>query len=481
MKQIKLIFSLVVVLSLVLTSFSSAAAAGPAGGWASGIACQNLDTGAAAIVTLTFYRQDGTSAIVYNANIPAGGSQNWLTTSAVSMPGFPAGFIGSGVISSTTSLACNLNTQSTGTGTKTSPYRMGTASGFSDAQSGPVMYIPQVNKNASGFSSYVAVQNTANAAVNVNVDYYDGNGNAVAAAHETASIPALSSHVFYQADNAGLPVGFNGGAKVTSVDGVTKLAALVASYAGSTSYTTSQFQSYNGFASGAAGLYLPRLVRKLVGNNSGIAIQNVGTVATSVTIHFNFQGTEYVKTSPAAIQPNASWLLYAPSIPELGPVDALAEGLRQGSAVVNATAAGARIVATVNETNNEPTAGNRQGQGSTYNAVLFGQQTTSVFFAQFTKQAANGIFSSGIQVSNTTGNAGTCFIEYAGQPALNETGVTLPANGSIVRWALTGTVAAMKNMNPGYNAAVKFTCTQPVTGIVNMSAYGDKWGDRKKK
>lgn len=478
MQKAKVIFMLMAALALVATSFTSANAQGPTGGWSSGIACQNLDSGQDATVTLTFYREGSSAlAIEFPGTIAAGGSRNWLTTSGVSMPGFPTNFTGAGVISSSTELACNINTQSTGAGSTGSPYRMGTASGFNEAQASPVMYMPQVIKGAAGFNSYFAVQNIANTEVTVNVQYFLSNGTEVTAAAESSTIPAQSSKVFYQAANANLPAGFNGGAKVSAADGSTKLAVVVALYKDGTQYSTSQFQSYNGAAEGANKVYVPRFVRKLLGNNSGIAVQNVGNVATAMTAVFNFQGTEYVVPSPSAIAPGASWLLYAPSIGQLAPVDALTESLRQGSAVITTSVAEAKIIATVNEDNNVPTAGTRFGQGSTYNAINAGLESNTVFIAQFTKKAVGETFSSGFQVSNTTGTAGTCDIVYTAQPAINETGVPLPANGSIVRWALTGTNPAMVAMNTNYNAAVKVTCTVPVTGIVNMSAYGDKYGD----
>jgi hypothetical protein len=463
----------------MLTSVSFAGAQAPTGGWSSGIACQNLDASNQAVVTLTFYAEGSAAqAIEYNSFINAGSSKNWLTTSNVSMPGFPSPFTGAAVISSSTELACNLNTQSTGTGTQSSPYRMGTAAGFNDQQTASVMFMPQVIKGVNTFNSYFAVQNTSNGSVTVGVTYYRTNGTVVAGANETAVIPAQSTKIFYQGLNTILPAGFNGSAKVTATTPAdAKLAVVVALYKDGAHFSRSQFQSYNGFPGpGANKLFVPRFVRKLVGNNSGIAIQNVGTVASPIRADFNFQGTTYTVISPSAIQPGAAWMLYAPSISVLLPVDSLAESLRQGSAVITATNASARIVATVNEDNNVSTSGTRYGHGATYNAINAGDESNVVFFAQFTKNVGN-IFSSGLQVSNTTNSAGTCNIQYAGQPGINENNVPLPAGGSITRWALSNATPAMKNMTNGYNAAVKVTCTQPVTGIVNMSAYGSKYGD----
>jgi len=404
-----------------------------------------------------------------------GGSMNWLTTSGSSMPGFPA-FTGSGVISSDKELSCNVNTQSTGTGTQANPFRLGTSSAFNSAMLGPTVFIPQAIKNLAGWNSYLAVQNTSSNSAAVQVRYYDPvAGTEIAAAAETATIPANASKIFYQNDNVNLPSGFNASAKVSANDGTSTLAVSVAIYRDATDYTRSQFLSYNGVASGSATVNVPRFVRKILGYNSGMAIQNVGAGDTTVHVVFTFQGSTYTLNTPT-IKPNTSYNLYAPNISQLLPVDSLGEALRQGSAVLHvANAATDRIVVSVNEDNQSGIA-TRLGQGSTYNARPGGSETTTIFFSQFTKNAI-GIYNSGFQITNTTSTAGTCNIQYVGTggAAANETNVTLPAKeaGSLIRYAPQ--IVLLPN---NYNAGVRVTCTQPVVGIVNFSAanlYGDSF------
>ena len=472
MQKTRFIITLLIAFALVMSSVTTAKASGPTGSWISGIACQNLDSANQAIVTLTFYREgSSTEAIHYDSFIDIGASKNWLTTSTTAMPGFPTNFIGSGVISSSTALACNVNTQSTGVGTTTSPYRLGTNAGFNDVQVAPTMYVPQVLKAIAGWNSYMAVQNTANAAVTVNVAYFNADGSTVAAAGESTVIPAQSTKVFYQEDNAGLPVGFNGGAKVSAVDGTSGLAVGVALYQSGTDYTKAQFLSYNGFGGGADKVFGPRVVKNVAGNNTGIAVQNVGTAPVAVTMTFSFPGLATPIVMTQTVNVNASWVSKV-TLPVFAPVALLTD--RQGSVVIEAP--GGSIVANINEDNQDPASGARMGQGSTYNAVLSGQESTTVFFSQFVKGAAG--FYSGFQVSNTTGTAGTCDIEYTAQPAINENDVALAANGTILRYSGSRLQTSMLNMVLGYNAAVKVTCTVPVTGIVNMSVpnkYGDSF------
>jgi hypothetical protein len=469
MKKFVYVISLLIVLSMMLMTFSPVVAARPTGTWRSGIACQNLDAVNDSTVVLTFYPEgSGTAAVSYNSTILAGQSKNWVTTSSTSMPNFPSPFTGAGVVSSSTPIACNVNTEIQGaTGTTTNPYRSGTSQGFSDSAAAVKLYAPQVMREYYNYNSYVSVQNTGGASVTVNVKYFDAStGNEVTAAAESASIPAQSSKVFYQTDNAALG-NFIGAATIEAADGTTKLAAIVNIYNNMASYTAAQLQSYNAVAAGSGTLFVPRFVRKFYGYNSGMSVQNIGTVDTTVTITFNFAGTEYIYTSPT-IKQNASLPLYAPNIAEISGVDSLAMGNRAGSAKIVVNAQGGKVVAIINE-DNRGGAGIeawRNGQGSTYNAPALGEETSTIFFAQITRKVIN-IFSGGFQVMNATGEAGTCTIDYAGVPAAQELNVVLPANSGFLRYAPN-----VSNLPDGFNAAVSVTCTKPVVGISNFQAVG---------
>lgn len=470
MKSVRTL-SVIIILSLILALVPSAFAAAPPGNWVSGISCQNL-TASQANITLSFYEEGNATPVLEYTDptpIPANGSRNYFTPS--SPPGVPDGFLGSVVVSSTAELACNVNTQTSSTGTQSDPYRIGTSSGFSDdgdatVESGEpagTMYAPQVMKNLAGtWSSYIAVQNTTGSDVSVEVSYKDRFGVDVPAATESMSIPGNSNHVFYQTDNASLPNGFLGAATVASSGGE-KLAVTVNFYNSASSYTTAQFHSYNGLSVGANELLVPRVVRSFYGYNSGVSIQNVGGGPTTVSIAFNFAGTTYNYNSPT-INAGAALALYLPDVAALNPVDAIPVNNRFGSATI-AAAAGGEIVAIVNEDNRGGTGipAERVGQGTTYNAIPSGAETNVVLLPQVPRKAG-GIFSGGFQVSNTTGTAGTCDIVYNSDTDANQNDVPLPANGSISIYAPNVT-----NLNDGYNASVTVTCTQPAVGISNLA------------
>jgi hypothetical protein len=461
------IISIITVLALLLALVPAAAAQGPAGDWVSGIACQNLDDVNDAAVTLSFYAEgSAASSLDYDDTIPAGGSKNYYTPNLTDLD---PGFLGSVVIQSSTPLACNVNTQTTGTGTAEAPYRIGTSAGFSDAEAGTTMYAPQVLKNLAGWYSYISVQNTSDQDVTVEVTYKDRYGADVPAATETATIPGYSNNVFYSEENAGLVDGFLGAATIaaTSPD-TTKLAVTVNFYNSGADAGTSQLHSYNGFAAGAETLYIPRLVRRFYGYNGGLSIQNVGSVATTVTIDFTFAGTTYTHNS-ASIAPGAAFAVYATNIPEIAAVDSLPINQRFGSAVVTVDEPGALIVAIVNEDNRGDAADNdgnpvpteRVGQGSSYNAIAAGTETADMFFAQIVRNAG-GIFSGGFQVANVTNTAGGCTATFVG-------GVTydfdLGALGSASVYAPN-----VPGLADGYNASVSIACDVDIVGISNLAA-----------
>ena len=468
------VFSLVIVLALVLALAPAASAQGPLGTWVSGIACQNLDNANAALITLHFYPEgSGTAALDYDDTIPAGASKNYYTPS--SPPGLPATFLGSVMVESSTPLACNVNTQTTGTGTSTSPYRIGTSAGFADSETGLKMYAPQVMKLLGGaWSSYIAVQNATAAEITVNLSYRDRFGAAVPAADESDTIPGYSNHVFYQADNAGLANGFIGAATIVATGNI---AVVTNFYNAGTDNTNAQLHSYNGFSSGSDTLLVPRFVRKFYGYNGGMSIQNIGAAPTTVSIDFTFAGNTYTYDSPA-IQPGAALALYSKDMPELAPVDGLPIGQRFGSAVI--TSSGEDIIAIINEDNRGLAGDNngsavpaeRVGQGNTYNAILDGAQTVTIFFPQIVARASN-IFSGGFQVANTTGTSSPCTATFNAQAGL-DFDFTLGAFGSASIYAenVPGIVTP-------YNGSVTVVCSQAIVGISNLAAFpgSGKLGD----
>jgi hypothetical protein len=303
------------------------------------------------------------------------------------------------------------------------------------------MFAPQVMKDFGGWNSYIVVQNTSSSDTTVNIDYRDRNGNPLTTATETATIVAYSSKIFYQDANEELP---------------------------------------SGFSAGASKLYAPRVVRQFYGYNGGIAIQNIGTIDTAVTITFYFDGNTYIYHTKT-IQANAALPLYIPDLAELDPVASLPIGRRFGNAILEADEPGALIVANINEDNRgnaddndgNPIPSERIGQGSSYNAIPVGTESNTLFFQQVMSKV-DGIFSGGFQISNVTDQAGTCDITFYGAPEANLTAFAIEANSSLSMYA-----PDIPNMPDGFNAGVTAVCTVNVIGIANVAAAPDtgKVGD----
>lgn len=464
--------ALTVIMAILVVGVGIAVAQGPSGTYASGIACTNLSTTEAATILIQFIDADSANvALTYVDPIPVpiGGSRNYFTP--VTPPGLAEGFVGSAVVSSNVPLACNVNTQvvSGGVGSAANPARVGTSAGVDGASTNNRLFAPQVLKSFFGYNSYIAVQNAeSNKSINVTVDYTDRFGVAYGAASETVAIPALSTHIFYQASNADLPTGFLGGATIDA--GSDKMAAVVNFYNSGANAQTAHFHSYNAFPAGGAKLFVPRFVRNFYGFNSGMSVQNVGGSSTSVTVTYTFGGSTYIDTS-GPIAPGATYAPYAPSIVALNPVDSLGVGARTGSAVIEA-APGGSVVAIINE-DNRGTCNSavcpaipayQNGFGSSYNAFLDGEQSPDVFFAQVPR-AAGSIFSGGFQIGNTTGSSGTCSIAWSGQGAAAESGVAIAANGSLARFA-----PGVAGLPDGFNSSVVVSCTVNIVGISNFSS-----------
>lgn len=461
MKKCRLFVIVTLVISLLVISSMTAYAGAPSGNWASGIACQNMDTAFEAQIQIMFYQEgNATPVLTYPDTIPAGGSKGWFTPS---IAGLPASLNGSAVVSSSTELVCNVNTTNNGAGTAGSPYRIGTSSGFSTDQTATVLYAPQVEKAFSGWDSYIAIQNPGNADVLVDITYKDRYGVAYPAANESYTIHPQTNKIVYQSDNAGIPTNFLGSAKIAAHDGTSPLAAVVNFYNSGADSSTSQFLSYDTMSAGAEKLFVPYIVRNYYGYNGGLSIQNIGTIDTTVQIVFTFGTNTYTYNSPNIPQGYAL-ALYTPNIAALNPVDSLNETLRAGSATIQALP-GASVVAIVNQSNfgGAGIPAERVGQGAAYNAIPDGTQSLNAFLPQIPNKAG-GIFSGGFQITNTTNLAGTCTITYAGVPAATETNVPLPAGGSISRYGPN-----VANLTVGFNGAVSAVCTQNVVTIANLA------------
>lgn len=443
------------IFSAIITAFALmpavASAQGPSGSFVSGISCINLSQ-TSTNATIDFYNAAGTK-ITSVPNASFAPNSPWLLFTP-GIDGLGSGFLGAAVVSSGQEAACSVNTQLAPGGTN----RVGTSEGVSADNTGSSLFATQVVNDLAGFNSYVSVQNAESATTEVKATIFNANG--TEAATETVSIPANSSHVFYQTQ-AGLGSGFIGSASFEATDGTSKLAGAVALYNDS----TNQLLSFNTFKEGASKVFLPRLAKNLsgLGYTSGFACQNLGSSPVTMSMEISMLNQETNQTVNATIsQENVgvgqSWLGYLGNATEAS-IDAINRGF--GSAIVTAPD-GSSIACTANEDNRTVFS----GQGSTYGGVPDGAQSTTMSFPQIVSLGASS-FRGGFQIANTTSTAATCTYTFSNGDVL--TNQPLAANGSNSVFA----EAVLTNNKGDFNGSVSVECTQPIVGIYNLSIIGD--------
>lgn len=191
-----------------------------------------------------------------------------------------------------------------------------------------VAYAPVLMKSYYGFNTALTVQNVGDTEVSVTVTYSNG-------ATNTKTIAAKASQLFYTPNEAGIPNGWLGAAKIEATGG--NIVALI-----NESDANNRAASYTGFASGGTTANAPIVMKTYYGFSTSVTCQNIGDAATNITATYS-NGVTETKTNIAA---GATALFYQPNTP------GLSNGFN-GSAVFTASQ---NIVCVVNENQVENTA-----------------------------------------------------------------------------------------------------------------------------
>jgi hypothetical protein len=449
-----------IVLIAAMVAGTGIAAAFPGGTWVSGISIVNLSSSDTATIALEFFDQSGASVFTLAGETIAAGGQKTYYVPGVS--GFPASFVGSAVISSDQPVAANVNTQvpTSGTGTMDNPNRVGTSAGV--ATPSATAYAPQIMRDYYGWNSYCAVQNTSTSSSTITEYVYDAGGALVDT--NTQNVAAYASYIFDHEDNTGLGSSFVGSSKYDG--GGADIAVVCNFYNDNLTHEDAQFHSYNGFASGAETLYLPRLVKDYYNYQSGLKIQNVGGSDITVDVTYYFGGVEYTQTSPT-IGAGQAWGPYMGSEGQLPGSMAGVSG--SGAGKVEAPS-GATIVAIVNEDNRVGPA----GRGSTYGGFSASDASHDIFFAQILAKYYG--YSGGLQFQNIESTTATCSVTY--NPG------NIVASGISVGAGTSYSAFAPSFVPQDFNGSASVSCDKNVVGIGNLSfrsdidsRYGENYGD----
>jgi len=466
MRKIVAILGLVLLLVASMLMGSTGVLGGPpAGTWVSGIQIQNPNT-ETATVEMTFYWAAGTAnagqAIVCPTEpftIAGGLSRTFFVPSHLTC--VPVNFVGSVVLTSDYPVVAIINTQKTPVGNN-DPSRM--ASALGENIPATKVYVPMLRKDFYNRNTYVAVQNTEATAATVYFNYYSDKGQALPAAREVVTVPAYSTKIFYQNDNANLPLslnGFNGSGVITST---VRLAVVVNQANAGTTAGNSGFESYNGATSGATTIYMPKMdVNYYTYYQSGFQVQNIGEEPAYMTATYTFGNQVFTKASPK-IEPGSAWVVFLAN----SPVSGIPAGFSgTGAAVIESTQP---VVGVVNETND--------AVGHSYITSAFTQEsaTDTVVFPKF-DSLFYGQYNSGITIQNLGTTTTTVTVVFSNQLTQVDTQVVSGdiAPGASKSWYGPSVVPALGTQFTG-SVVVFSNNGQKIAGIhteFNTTLLGD--------
>ena len=417
----KKLLTVLLVLCFALAAFGKVQAATtvPGGPFASSIMVQNIGTEPAS-VTVKYVTAAGATAFTSSHSI-AVGDVLFLYVPGVS--GLAAGEY-SVVVYSGQPVAAVSNFSDANSGAS-----------YSGANAGStVWYIPGVYDNYYSYSSEVYAQNVSGATQNITLEVF-APGNAVAVYSNTKNaVPNEASVNWGLSGLTQLNTNVPYSAKVTAGGDVVVIANTFGSGA-----TAPQLYSSNAFSSGATSYYVPSAVKNYYGWNASISIQNVSTVAASVTIVFS---NAAATTKTYTIQPNSAQAVYVPGV----------SGLPNGLFSAKITSDQA-VAVSVNQSNS-------YNRAATYNGASAG--TTTVFAPNTMK--AYYKYSSSITCQNVGAAAATMTITYAGQPGASETSGSVAPNANKIFYLPNNT-----NLPNGYNGSAQITSAQPIVCVISSN------------
>lgn len=234
------------------------------------IVLQNVSGTAAADVSIQFYNQKTGLAVGAPIvdSIPANAAETYKLGAIAALPTGSSGLFAAKV-TSTQPLAGIANIWS--------PTKFGEMSQYNAFVNGTATaYVPALYKNYYGFVSSLTVQNLDATAQTITVTYSDGTT-------DTAVVAANAAVEFYQPSNAALPSGNSAGvfsAKVTTTG--TKIVALT----NVEDKTKGSLASYNGVSTPTDSVLCPVVMKEYYNWFTAETVQNVGAIATDVTVTY---------------------------------------------------------------------------------------------------------------------------------------------------------------------------------------------------
>lgn len=327
MKFLRVLFVLAIVVGLFGATKPAAAQIYT---YTSGYQVQNL-ADVLANISISYYSLQtsstagGTEVMTASDTIDASKSKTYFPIHVAT------GFSGSVVISSDQPLASIVNLVSTG---------IGNASYVGSGSGATKVSLPLLMKLNSGITTWYSLQNAGSADATVNVTYSDGTSS------PTTTIKPNASWVFDQGKETHTAKVFSG--TVTSSQPLVAVVVQEGTIVKTILATT-------GFEGGETNALMPLINANNSGYNTGVQIQNIGTLASDVTVSYTpVPGSGTACTEKRTIQPGASqtFALYAfAGVAQTNLVtDCIGKAKFIGAAQITVNSASQPMVATVNQT-----------------------------------------------------------------------------------------------------------------------------------
>ncbi len=430
----KIIFLLMVfVLMVALVPAALAAAPAPGGPFKTEFYVQNLET-STATCTFAFYAATGVVAFTSSpATILPGDKLRVYTPDLTLATGEY-----SGVVTCDKKVAAVVNFSDPNSG-----------AAFSGVDTpGTVFYAPGIYDNYYGYYSNIYVQNASSSPVDITVQIFAA-GSAVPVKTQTATaVPAYAAVNFQQEGLAELANNVAYSAKVT---GTGNLATIVNLYGGP---GEDQLYSYNAYATGAVIAYAPLIMSGYYNYNTSLTIQNLGTLAATVTVDYTGPTT---RTDNYTIGVNSSKEIFTPSV--------LPTNLTHSYAAKVTSTNSQPIVVLVNESVNGGL------QAASYNGFIAG--STEVRIPIVMKNYYT--FNTSVNCQNVGIAATTFTISYAGV-AGSTTSPSINPGGKYEIYQPSDSILAAVPTNWSSSATI-ISSGQPLVCVINESS-GSIAGDQ---
>ena len=307
-------------------------------------------------------------------------------------------------------------------------------------KTGTIIYVPAVKRASGGRTGQFYIFNTGSGSATVTPSFKQkDNGSSYACSNIT--IPAMGRYIYHPA-SCSLPGNQFYGAKLTSNQ---PLAVLLVEQddSGNPRAATS-----NGFSAGASPNFIPLVKSGWYGNDTGLAVQNVGANSATVNVTFYDRDSAQTWSTSYALDPLSSHSFWVPNTVPSGKI---------ASARLTTTPQ-QDLVATVYE------AKTGQDWRMQHNGFLVGSNT--VILPRIVKTSS---WITGFQVQNVGGANASVTVRY------------YDANGNTnASWNQTATIASYEAAtfaqaqhaalpNPFYGSAI-ITANQPIVAEVNFAS-----------